>query len=134
MLHRRSAAEAADGRCKGAMVETLESTGSSPSRIGQVIQEMSHHHPGFVLAVKAEAFQEDIQRRRLRERGDPDVLESAYFDVQACNDTNRVELFVFANDRQAILMARLDNLGQGASGAAVPTMNVHLGLEESTGL
>lgn len=65
---------------------------------------------------------------------DPDVLESAYFDVQACNDTNRVELFVFANDRQAILMARLDNLGKGASGAAVQTMNVHLGLEESTGL
>jgi N-acetyl-gamma-glutamyl-phosphate reductase len=29
---------------------------------------------------------------------DPDALESTYFDVQACNDTNQVDLFVFAND------------------------------------
>ena len=65
---------------------------------------------------------------------DPDTLEKTYFDVQACNDTNRVDLFVFASDEQAILMARLDNLGKGASGAAVQTMNVHLGLEESLGL
>lgn len=65
---------------------------------------------------------------------DPVALEAAYFDVQACNDTNRVDIFVFANDTQAILMARLDNLGKGASGAAVQSMNVHLGLEESLGL
>ena len=65
---------------------------------------------------------------------DPDALESTYFDVQACNDTNQVDLFVFANDTQAILIARLDNLGKGASGAAVQTMNVHLGLDEAYGL
>ena len=41
---------------------------------------------------------------------------------------------VFANDEQAILIARLDNLEKGASGAAVQTMNVHLGVEESLGL
>jgi len=60
--------------------------------------------------------------------------DAGYFDVQACNDTNRVDLFVFANESQAILMARLDNLGKGASGAAVQTMNVHLGTEEAMGL
>jgi len=65
---------------------------------------------------------------------DPDALEVGFFDVQACNDTNRADLFVFANDTQAILMARLDNLGKGASGAAVQAMNVHLGVEESRGL
>ena len=65
---------------------------------------------------------------------DPKSLESTYFDVQACNDTNRVDLFVFANETQAILIARLDNLGKGASGAAVQTMNVHLGIDESSGL
>ena len=67
---------------------------------------------------------------------DPSTLEAegGYFDVQACNDTNRVDLFVFANDSQVMLMARLDNLGKGASGAAVQAMNVHLGLEESLGL
>ena len=61
-------------------------------------------------------------------------LDDGFFDVQACNDTNRVDIFVFANAAQAILMARLDNLGKGASGAAVQSMNVHLGIEESRGL
>jgi N-acetyl-gamma-glutamyl-phosphate reductase len=62
------------------------------------------------------------------------ALDAGYFDVQACNDTNRCELFVFANAHQAILFARLDNLGKGASGAAVQSMNVHLGLDEGLGL
>jgi N-acetyl-gamma-glutamyl-phosphate reductase len=65
---------------------------------------------------------------------DPAALAEGYFDVQACNDTNRVDVFVFANETQAILMARLDNLGKGASGAAVQSMNVHLGLDEALGL
>ena len=65
---------------------------------------------------------------------DPATLEAGAFDVQACNDSNRVEIFVFANDTQALLMARLDNLGKGASGAAVQCMNVHLGLDEGLGL
>lgn len=65
---------------------------------------------------------------------DPATLEQGAFDVQACNDSNRAEIFVFANDTQALLMARLDNLGKGASGAAVQSMNVHLGLDEGLGL
>ena len=65
---------------------------------------------------------------------DEATLADGYFDLQACNDTNRVDLFVFASDTQALLMARLDNLGKGASGAAVQSMNVHLGLDEGTGL
>lgn len=65
---------------------------------------------------------------------DATLLDEGYFDVQACNDTNRCELFVFASGEQAILMARLDNLGKGASGAAVQSMNVHLGLDEGLGL
>ncbi len=65
---------------------------------------------------------------------DPGTLEGGFFDVQACNDSNRVDLFVFANDTQAVLMSRLDNLGKGASGAAVQAMNVHLGVDEGLGL
>ena len=71
---------------------------------------------------------------RVMPLSDPATLEDGFFDVQACNDTNRADLFVFASDTQAILMARLDNLGKGASGAAVQAMNVHLGLPESQGL
>jgi N-acetyl-gamma-glutamyl-phosphate reductase len=65
---------------------------------------------------------------------DAAVLEAGFFDVQASNDSNRVDLFVFANAQQALLVARLDNLGKGASGAAVQAMNVHLGLDEGLGL
>ena len=65
---------------------------------------------------------------------DPATLEEGFFDVQASNDTNRVDLFVFANNEQAIVVARLDNLGKGASGAAVQAMNLHLGVDEGLGL
>lgn len=65
---------------------------------------------------------------------DEATLASGFFDVQGCNDTNRVDLFVFGSDTQVLLMARLDNLGKGASGAAVQAMNVHLGLDEGLGL
>jgi N-acetyl-gamma-glutamyl-phosphate reductase len=71
---------------------------------------------------------------RVMPLSDPETLATGFFDVQACNDTNRVDLFVFASERQAILMARLDNLGKGASGAAVQAMNVHLGKDEGLGL
>ena len=62
--------------------------------------------------------------------------ENAYLEPEALNFTNRLELFVFANDaaQQALLVARLDNLGKGASGAAVQNMNLMLGLPEWTGL
>jgi N-acetyl-gamma-glutamyl-phosphate reductase len=65
---------------------------------------------------------------------DTATLEGGFFDVQGCNDTNRVDLFVFASDTHAIVMARLDNLGKGASGAAVQAMNVHIGVDEALGL
>ncbi|MDO9285935.1 MAG: N-acetyl-gamma-glutamyl-phosphate reductase [Aquabacterium sp.] len=71
---------------------------------------------------------------RVMPLSDPATLEGGFFDVQANNDTNRCDLFVFANDRQVLLLSRLDNLGKGASGAAVQSMNVHLGLDEGLGL
>ena len=51
-------------------------------------------------------------------------------DATALNDTNRMELRVFGNDTHghAVLMARLDNLGKGASGAAVQNLRLMLGV------
>ena len=60
--------------------------------------------------------------------------DGGFFNVEASNDSNRVDLFVFGNTERMLLVARLDNLGKGASGAAVQAMNVHLGVEESRGL
>jgi N-acetyl-gamma-glutamyl-phosphate reductase len=45
-----------------------------------------------------------------------------------------VELFVFGHSEQVVLIARLDNLGKGAAGAAVQNMNLMLGLPEASGL
>lgn len=65
---------------------------------------------------------------------DADTLAEGFFDVQACNDTNRADLCVFGTEAQLVVIARLDNLGKGASGAAVQSMNVHLGVDEGLGL
>ncbi len=57
-------------------------------------------------------------------------------DPEGLNGTNRMTLFVFANEAagQARLVAQLDNLGKGASGAAVQNLNIMLGLDEGLGL
>lgn len=57
-------------------------------------------------------------------------------EPQALNGTNMMELFVFADAAtgRAVITARLDNLGKGASGAAVQNMNLLLGLPEDAGL
>ena len=53
-------------------------------------------------------------------------------EPEALNETNRLELYVFASQKyaQAVLVARLDNLGKGASGAAVQNMRLMLGVGE----
>lgn len=61
-------------------------------------------------------------------------LDDGCFNPMACNNTNRAELFVFGNDEQILIITRLDNLGKGASGAAVQNMNIMLGIDERTGL
>lgn len=61
-------------------------------------------------------------------------LINGFLSATACNDTNCVELFVFGNEEQIMVTARLDNLGKGSSGAAVQNMNIMLGLDETTGL
>ena len=57
-------------------------------------------------------------------------------DPEALNGTNGLQLFVFGSDetRQARLVARLDNLGKGASGAAVQSLNLMFGADEGAGL
>lgn len=62
------------------------------------------------------------------------TTEGGFYNVEANNNTNRVDIAVFGNVERMLLVARLDNLGKGASGAAVQAMNVHLGVEESLGL
>lgn len=57
-------------------------------------------------------------------------------DPEGLNGTNSMRLHVFGDrsGTQARLVALLDNLGKGASGAAVQNLNLMLGLPEDTGL
>jgi N-acetyl-gamma-glutamyl-phosphate reductase len=63
---------------------------------------------------------------------DSEAAKSGRIEPEALNETNQLELYVFASDkhRQAVLVARLDNLGKGASGAAVQNMRLMLGLAD----
>jgi N-acetyl-gamma-glutamyl-phosphate reductase len=61
-----------------------------------------------------------------------EAARSGRIEPEALNETNMLELYVFASDKhhQAVLVARLDNLGKGASGAAVQNMRLMLGLPD----
>jgi N-acetyl-gamma-glutamyl-phosphate reductase len=62
------------------------------------------------------------------------ALEDGFLNPLACNGTNRIEIFVFGNEEQILLISRFDNLGKGASGAAIQNMNLMLGVREEEGL
>lgn len=63
-------------------------------------------------------------------------LDAANLTIEHAANTDRLDLFVFANadGTQVRLVAALDNLGKGASGAAVQSLNLMAGLDETAGL
>ena len=61
-------------------------------------------------------------------------LPESMLDPQHLAARDDLEIFVCGNGERAILTARLDNLGKGASGAAIQCMNLSIGLPEETGL
>ena len=84
----------------------------------------------FVQVATAEECAE-LQRAKTPASGYVQAL-----DPESLNDTNHLRLFVFGNDQtgEARLVAIYDNLGKGASGAAVQNLNLMLGLPEIAGL
>jgi N-acetyl-gamma-glutamyl-phosphate reductase len=71
---------------------------------------------------------------RVLPTSDAESLEDGCLSPLGCNGTNRAELFVYGNGEQIFVAARLDNLGKGASGAAVQNLNLMMGVAEDTGL
>jgi N-acetyl-gamma-glutamyl-phosphate reductase len=57
-------------------------------------------------------------------------FEWGFMNAESCNFTNNIEIMVFGDDRQILAVSRLDNLGKGASGAAIQNMNIMLGIDE----
>jgi N-acetyl-gamma-glutamyl-phosphate reductase len=106
---------------KGMIVEVPLPLSALPKR-----PELAEVHATLVEAYAGEAF---VSVTSLTE-----ALTIKTLDPEGLNDTNRMKLFVFGRDDEARLVALLDNLGKGASGAAVQNLNIMLGLEEGAGL
>lgn len=60
--------------------------------------------------------------------------ENGFLSAAALSGKDSMQLSVFGNDERVTLCARYDNLGKGASGAAIQNMNIVLGVDEMTGL
>lgn len=87
--------------------------------------------PEDIRQVYSEYYKEQtlIQVRRIEENP-----EDGFMSANAMAETDSLEIFVSGNEEQIVLMARYDNLGKGASGAAVQCMNIMLNLPEYEGL
>ncbi len=86
-----------------------------------------------IAAALAEAYAGE-RFVRVAEANAATEVDDGFFRTLACNGTNRCDLTVFGHEEQVLVVARLDNLGKGASGAAVQCMNLMLGFDESAGL
>ena len=113
--------------------------------VGNFYKGMVTHVPLFAEQVPAGTTPADIQRILAQTYAGArfvDVLpfpatgslDGGYLSPTACNDTNRLEVAVFGNERRMLLTARYDNLGKGAAGAAVQNLNLMLGCDEAAGL
>ena len=65
---------------------------------------------------------------------DETSLDRGFIDPQKNNKTNKLDIYIFGKKDQILLISVLDNLGKGASGAAVQNLNLMLGLPELSGL
>lgn len=100
--------------------------GASGKKIHEALQK---HYEGSTFVEVMPFGEGGAKEAGLLERG-------AFLRPDTLANTNKMQLFVFDSEEeeQVVLCARLDNLGKGASGAAVQNLNLALGLEETTGL
>ena len=95
----------------------------------QIHKTLTDHYADSSFVKVQPMGESPVKEAGLLERG-------AFLRPDTLKNTNQMELFVFDNDEaeQVLLCARLDNLGKGASGAAVQNLNIALGLDETLGL
>lgn len=68
---------------------------------------------------------------KVQPEGEP---QDGFIGANNLSGTNFMEIFVGGNDDRLIICSRLDNLGKGASGAAIQCLNIMMGIDEKTGL
>ena len=87
----------------------------------QVHEMYSKHYEGAKLVEVMPLMSDDEQK-------------AFFLASNTLSGLNKMQIFVFGNDEQILLCSRLDNLGKGASGAAVQCLNIMMGIDETTGL
>ena len=92
---------------------TPADTSASPEEIRKVYRD--YYHSGLIRFAEA-----------------PD--ENGFLSAGALAGRDSLEVSVFGNGERILLISRFDNLGKGASGAAIQNMNIALGLDEAEGL
>jgi len=65
---------------------------------------------------------------------DPAAAEGGFLSSVALTGSDVLEVSAYGNSERIVLVARFDNLGKGASGAAIQNMNIVLGADERAGL
>ena len=81
-----------------------------------------------VRALYADTYQKGLVRYNA------EMDEGGFLSAAAFEGRDDMEVGVFGNDERVLLVSRFDNLGKGASGAAIQNMNIMLGADEATGL
>ncbi|MBR4626808.1 MAG: N-acetyl-gamma-glutamyl-phosphate reductase [Ruminococcus sp.] len=94
---------------------------ASPVTAAQVHEMYAKHYEGAKMIEVMPLMSADEQK-------------SFFLASNTLSGQNKMQIFVFGNDEQILLCSRLDNLGKGASGAAVQCLNIMLGIDETTGL
>ncbi len=123
LIHRPLFAPAVGRYLAGMIVEVPLQLAAVPGRPG-----VSDVHASLRRAYEGEPFVSVVSLEQAR--------ATEHLDPESLNGSNRMILHVFGDESlgQARLVAILDNLGKGASGAAVQNLNLALGLEETSGL
>lgn len=71
---------------------------------------------------------------KVSEIGGTDLCPDGFISANDLENTNNMEIIVGGNNDRILVASRLDNLGKGASGAAVQCLNIMMGIDETTGL
>lgn len=66
--------------------------------------------------------------------GGADLVPDGFIAANTLENTNNMEIIVGGNEVRTLIVSRFDNLGKGASGAAVQCLNIMMGIDETTGL
>jgi N-acetyl-gamma-glutamyl-phosphate reductase len=81
-------------------------------------------------------YKAKYQGERFVQVKEQDIEQNKFLNISNLEGTNNCEIYVFesADNSQVLVLSRLDNLGKGASSAAIQNMNIMLGLDETLGI